>query len=464
MNDKPGNDRPFDVLVIGGGQAGIPLAQELAGAGRRVGLAERSHLGGSCVNFGCTPTKAALASAQVAEQSRRAADYGVLTGPVRVDFRAVMERARGVARESREGLEKGMQAEGAPEWLKGQARLAGRGEGGFLVEVGGETYTAAQVVLNTGTRSVIPDIPGLRDVPFLHAGNWLDLNECPAHLAILGGGYIGLEMSQFYRRMGSEVTVIDSHGGVAGHEDQDVAGAVQRLLEREGIRFRLKTELLGVEPLGTGARLRLRQQGQEETLEVSHLFVATGRKPNTDDLGLETVGVRVDRQGIVEVDQRLATSVPGLWAAGDIRGGPMFTHTAWDDYRVLASQLLGDGSRTTERIVPYGLFTEPQLGRVGLSETQAREAGHQVAVSRFEMKKNGKAREIGEAEGFIKLVTEKGSGRILGAAVLASQGAEIVHSYIDVMNAHAPAAVIANAVHIHPTLAEAVQSAARALE
>lgn len=459
-------DAHYDVLIIGGGQAGIPLAHALAQGGQRVALAERKHLGGSCVNFGCTPTKAVLASARVAHQARRAAEYGVGVGEVVVDFAAVLARARRIAAESRAGLEEGLQDSENPRWLRGHARLEGRSGRGFQVRVGEDVMTATQVVLNTGTRSVIPDIEGLADVDPLHAGNWLDREELPGHLVLLGGGYIGAEMSQFYRRMGSRVTLIERGGQIADHEDPDIAAALQDVLTGEGVEVRLNTEVRQVErPPAGGVRLSLEQEGQETTLGATHVFVATGRQPNTDDLGLETVGVRVSDHGVVEVDARLATSVPGLWAAGDIRGGPMFTHTAWDDHRVLLSQLTGDGSRTTEhRIVPYGVFTDPQLGRVGMSEREARETGHDVRVARYEVSKNGKAAEIGETQGVIKLVVEAGSERILGAAVLAAEGAEIVHSYIDLMNAEAPVSVLRDAVHIHPTLAEAVQSATRLLE
>ncbi|WP_216322207.1 mercuric reductase [Deinococcus aestuarii] len=458
------DDTSFDVLIIGGGQAGIPLAHALAGEGRRVALAERKHLGGSCVNFGCTPTKAVLASARVAHQARRAAEYGLGVPEVRVDFPAVLARARRIADESRAGLEERLSDTDNPRWLRGHARLEGRDGGGFRVRVGDQLVTAAQVVLNTGTRSVIPDVEGLAEADVLHAGNWLDRGELPEHLALLGGGYIGAEMSQFYRRMGSRVTVIEQGEQLMDREDPDVASVLQDALRGEGIELRLNTELRRVERAGPGLRLTLGRNGRDETLEVTHLFVATGRLPNTDDLGLETVGARVAEHGTVEVDARLATNVPGLWVAGDIRGGPMFTHSAWDDHRVLLSQLAGDGSRTTAgRIVPYGVFTDPQLGRVGLTERQAREAGLGVRVACYEMGKNGKATEIGETQGLVKLVTEAESGKILGAAVLAAEGTEIVHVYIDLMNADAPVDRLRDAVHIHPTLAEATQSVTRLL-
>lgn len=460
----------YDVLIIGAGQAGVPLAGDLAKAGRRVALAERKHLGGSCVNFGCTPTKAVIASARVAHLARRAADFGVRIPTVEVDFPAVLARARRLVREFRESNEKTFQESNPTLLLCAHARLDGRDDGGaFRVRVGEQMVTASEVVLNTGTRSLIPPIAGLDEVDFLDAGNWLEWDDLPQHLVLLGGGYIGLEMAQFYRRMGSRVTVVDEGEQVIGHEDRDIAEALQRLLEAEGIEFRLgarATAITGRSGAG-GVTVTLEQENGQATLDASHLFVATGRKPNTDDLGLETVGVRMSEKGFIETDERLVTSVEGIWVAGDIRGGPMFTHTSWDDYRVLLSQMTGDEEqprRTTDRIVPYALFTEPQLGRVGMSEKQAREAGSNIQVGIYAMESNGQASERGETEGFIKVVVDAETQKLLGAAVLSAEGAEIVHAYIAIMNADAPVDVIKNAVHIHPTLSEAIQSAVSSLE
>lgn len=430
----------YDVFIIGGGQAGIPLAGALVKSGRRVALAERKNLGGSCVNFGCTPTKAAIASARVAQLARRGHDYGLRIPTVDVDFAAVIGRARGVAVEFRDSLAGGFGAN--PELIRGHARLTGRKGAAFMLTVDGRVVTADQVVLNTGTRSAIPKIDGLDSIDYLTAENWLDHTELPEHLAMIGGGYVGLEMGQFYRRMGSRVTVWQQGPRIAPREDEDVSAAMQKFLEGEGIEFRLNAQVRSVRELGG-----------------SHVFIGAGRVPNTGDLGLETVGVQTER-GIVKVDKRLATNVPGIWAAGDIRGGLMSTHTSWDDYRVLESQIVGDGARTTVRVTPYAMFTDPELGRVGLTEREARACPKcKILVKRFEMSSNGKAIEIGETGGFIKVVLDEHSGKILGAAVLAVEGAELVHMYIDIMNAKVPASVIRDAVHIHPTLAEAIQSA-----
>jgi pyruvate/2-oxoglutarate dehydrogenase complex dihydrolipoamide dehydrogenase (E3) component len=276
---------------------------------------------------------------------------------------------------------------------------------------------------------------------------------------MIGGGYVGLEMSQFYRRMGARVTVVHSEAQIAEREDRDVAQALQRLLEDEGVEFILDHRAKRVATTAKGVRTTIESKGRERHVETSHVFLAVGRKPNTDDLGLDTVGVNVSDKGIVEIDDRLEAGTPGIFAAGDIRGGPMFTHTSWDDYRILASQLLGDRSRTTDRIVPYAIFTDPELGRVGITEREARDKGRNVRIGRFEMQHNGKARELGETSGFCKVVVDADDAQILGAAVLALEGAELVHLFVDLMNAHARYEVLRDAIHIHPTLAEAMQSA-----
>ncbi len=429
----------FDILIVGGGQAGPPLARALAKAGKTVALAERKYLGGSCVNFGCTPTKAAIASARVAHLARRAGEFGLRIPQVDVDFAAVIRRANEAALESRTGLDRSFENSANPRLLRGHARFLGPG---FILQVGETRVTAKQVVIDTGTRTAVPDIPGLDKIDYIHSGNWLERTQLPERLAMIGGGYIGLEMAQFYRRMGSQVVVWETGPRIAMKEDEDVSAAIQHFLELEGIQFRLGAHIQSV--------------GE---LNASDVLIAIGRTPNTDDLGLDTIGVELDRRGYIKVDPRLATNIAGIWAAGDVHVGPQFTHTAWDDYRILMSQMSGDGSRTTERIVPYAMFTDPELGRVGMTEREALEKGLRFRVSRFDMNRNGKARELGETGGFIKVLLEEGTGKILGAAVLSVEGAELVHLYIDLMNAGASSTVIRDAIHIHPTLAEAVQSA-----
>src|SRR5687768_12260022 len=448
----------FDVLIIGAGQAGIPLAHALAKVGKRVGLAEREYLGGSCVNFGCTPTKAVISSARLVYQARRAAEFGLRIPTIEVDFQAVLERAKRILMESRNGLREGFEDSDNPKLLRGQARIESREDNRFRLSINDETISATQVVLDTGTRSLIPPIEGLADIDFIHSENWLEKTDLPKHLAIIGGGYIGLEMGQFYRRMGSLVTVIEESGQIAGREDEDVAKLLQQLLEKDGIEFQLNSRVKRVSSLNADVILTIETRDGPQQFEASHVFVATGRKANTDELGLETIGVGVSDDGIVKANERLETNVKDIWVAGDIRGGPMFTHTSWDDYRVLMSQLTGDGSHTTDRVVPYAIFTDPELGRVGTTENEARKSGKKIEVGRYEMKKNGKAREQGDTEGFVKVVVDTDTKRILGAAVLAVEGAELVHMYVDLMNAGAPYTVIKDAVHIHPTMAEALQS------
>jgi pyruvate/2-oxoglutarate dehydrogenase complex dihydrolipoamide dehydrogenase (E3) component len=464
MNKRKGKImQEFDVVIVGAGQAGPALAKSLAQAGRRVALIERKQVGGSCVNFGCTPTKAALASARVAHLARRAGDFGVSVSSVQPDFAAVLARAAGIAEHSRESLQASLTGRDNPLLIHGHARFVARDGDRFRLAVGDEEVVAAQVVLNTGTRSAVPPIDGLRDIDYLTAENWLAHRELPRHLALVGGGYIGLEMAQFYRRMGADVTVIESGAQIAAQEDPEVAAALQQMLESEGIRFRLNAKATRCRKTADGVTLTLDSDGKTEEFAATDLFIALGRKPNTDDLGLENIGLRPTAKGMLEVDQHLSTGVPGVWAAGDIRGGPMFTHTAWDDYRIVESQLIGDRSRTTTRIVPYALFTDPALGRVGMTEKQARQAGKNIKVARFDMKGNGRAIEAGETDGFIKVVVDAADERILGAAVLATEGAELVHIYVTLMNAGASWRVLDNAIQIHPTLAEAVQSAVASL-
>jgi pyruvate/2-oxoglutarate dehydrogenase complex dihydrolipoamide dehydrogenase (E3) component len=466
----------YDMLVIGAGQAGLPLASVLSQQGWRVAVAERKHLGGSCVNFGCTPTKAVLASAKLVYQAKKAAEFGLNIPAVDVDYGAVLERARRIAAESRDSLKKTFSEEG-PELLEGHAKFIGRDGENFRLEVNDKSVKAKQVVINTGTRSNLPKIEGLEEVRFIHAGNWLDENTLPEHVVILGASYIALEMSQFYKRMGSRVTVIGDSSQLMEREDADVATVLQTLLQKENITFYLSTNVTGVQRRNGKLVLTFNRKGdtskgkditpdtfasnsqEAQTIEASHLFIATGRQPNTDDLGLETVGVNVDDKGIIEVDERLTTNVPGIWVAGDVRGGGMFTHSSYDDFRILESQLIGDKLRTTERIIPYAIFTDPNLARVGMSEKEAKEKGANFKSVCYEMKKNGKAREIGEPQGFIKVLVEVDTQRLLGAAVLSGEAAEIIHPYILMMQNELPYTALESILCIHPTLSEATQSA-----
>lgn len=448
-----------ETAIIGGGQAGVPLARALAAAGREVVLIEQAHLGGSCVNFGCTPSKALIASARRAADARGAGALGIRVSQVEVDFPAVMDRVRAVVAQSKGELDASFKHNGGVRLVSARGRLDGQEGGRFRIRAGGTLVRAGRVVLNTGSRTAWPAIPGLDQVPVIDAENWVEMRECPSHLLMLGGGYIALEMSQAMQRLGSQVTVLQKGSQLADREDEEVAEALRAALERDGCRVRLGAEAQRIEATpGGGVRVHL----QDGVVDGSHLFLAVGRQPNTDDLGLQTVGVRPGQRGTLDTDDHLRLGVPNLWAAGDIRGGPAFTHTAYDDFRVLQSQMLGDGGDSRCRIVPYAIFTEPELGRVGMSEGEARRSGRRFRVGRHTMADSGKARELGKTEGFIKVVVDEDAGTVLGATALCEEGAEVVQLFVELMNAGATVDTVRGAIHIHPTLAEAAKNAALA--
>ena len=454
-----------ETAIIGGGQTGVPLARALAAAGHGVALIEREHLGGSCVNFGCTPSKALIASARRAADARRAGELGIRVRDVEVDFAAVMDRVRGFAAQARQELEASFAASDNPVLVAAHGRVEGQQDGRFRIRAGETLVRAERVVLDTGTRTQLPPIAGLDQVAVIDAENWIGLRQPPRQLLMLGGSYIALEMSQALQRLGCAVTVLQKAAQIAEHEDADVAATLQAALQRDGCRVDLDVDVQRIEALPNGVRAAgvraagVRVHFAGGSVDGSDLFVATGRQPNTDDLGLQTVGVERGKDGMVRVDDRLRTTVAGIWAAGDIRGGPAFTHTAYDDFRVLRSQFLGAGSHDTRRIVPYAVFTDPELGRVGLSETQARRSGKPVKIGRHAMTDSGKARELGKTEGFIKVVIDAETDRILGATVLCEQGAELVQLFVELMAGGATTQTVRDAIHIHPTLAEAAKNA-----
>ncbi len=452
----------YDVLLIGAGQSAIPLARELATHGKKVALVERKHLGGSCVNFGCTPTKAVIASARLAYHSQHAAELGINISHVEIDYPAVLARARKIVRATIQSLSDQLHECGV-DIVEGHAKFDGKSGDLFKIRVGVATYLAQDVVIDTGTRTRLPQIDGLESVGWIDAGNWMTVEKLPASMLILGGGYVGIEMAQFYARMGVAVTVIDSGDQILSHEDADIANAIQTLLEQEKIEFRLKADVKSIKKHQMGIEMTLIVAEKKEHLSAQTVFVATGRQPNTDDLGLYTIGLQPREDGVIEVDDTLASSVSGVWAVGDVRGGPMFTHTSWDDHRVLEWQLMKIGERKSiaGRIIPYAVFTDPELGRVGMTERQARkEHGDHVRVQHYDMSSNGRANQAGQSAGQIKLVIDSRTDRLLGAAVLSASGAELVSIYIAMMNAGATMDVLKQAMFIHPTLAEAVQSAA----
>ena len=449
-----------EFAIIGAGQCGVPLARALAEAGRRVALFESRHLGGSCVNFGCTPSKAAIASSRLAHQIRRAAEYGLHTGELRVDFAAVIARARSFADASRHSLEHSLRGQDNPRLIEAEARLDGRDGERFRVVAAGEAVLAAQVVLDTGTSSLLPPIEGLDAARCLLAENWLDRAMPPEHLLMLGGSYIGLEMAQFYHRMGSRVTLLTDAAQLAPREDADTAAVLLQAFADEGVAVHLNADIVRVAHAAGGVTLHL---ADGTAVAGSDLFVATGRTPNLGRLGLDTVGLQVAAGKPIEVDEHSATAVAGLHAGGDIRGGAQFTHTAYDDYLVLRSRFVGDGTHTTRRVTPYAMFTDPELGRVGETEAQARAHTPDARVVRRDFAEFGKAREIGRTGGFVKLVATPDGKRLLGATILGESGAELVHEMVAVMNADVDLATFRHGVHIHPTLAEGVHQALAAI-
>jgi pyruvate/2-oxoglutarate dehydrogenase complex dihydrolipoamide dehydrogenase (E3) component len=449
---------PYDAVVIGGGQAGPSLAARLAGAGMRTALVEKSHLGGTCVNDGCMPTKTLIASARTAHVARGAAQYGVtIGGPIAVDMAAVKARKDRIVGQSIDGLTRWLQSTPNLTLLWGHARFVGP----HAVEVSGETGTqvleAPKVFINVGGRALLPHWPGIAAVKVLTNTSMMDIDRLPEHLIVVGGSYIGLEFAQMYRRFGSRVTVIECADRLIAREDADVSREVQSILEREGVTFHLGVHCAKVAPANGGARIRiaLNANGAAHEVEGSHLLAAVGRRPNTDDLGLERAGIATDARGFIKVDDQLRTSVDGVWALGDANGRGAFTHTSYNDHEIVVANLLdGDHRRVSDRIPAYALFTDPPLGRIGITETEARASGRRVLSGLMPMSRVGRANERGETQGFMKVVVDADTERILGAALLCIEGDEIVHALLDVMAAGASYKVIQRAMHIHPTVSE----------
>ncbi len=442
----------FDAIVIGSGQAGNPLSHNLADRGWKVALIERDHLGGSCVNYGCTPTKTMVASAQSAHDARRAPDLGVDTGTVAVDLPRIVARKNEVVQVWREGQQEKVASRPTLTLVRGVASFAGPHQ----VRVGDKTLTADKIFINTGTRSRIPPIPGLEETPYLTNRTILDLTEIPEHLLILGSGYIGLEFGQMFRRFGSEVTIIDKSSQIMPREDEEVAAALRAVLEKEGIHFHLSSNITHV--AGDRGRLRLTVETGDgessETITGSHLLVAVGRQPNTDDLCPEAAGIEMEK-GWISVNEFLETNVAGHYALGDVKGGPAFTHISYDDFQILYHNLFHDEKRSTEgRIVPYALYTDPELGRVGMTEKAARDAGYNLKIGCIPMSNVARAIERGETAGLMKVVINADTDRILGAAILSTSGGELVQTLMALMMADAPWTLFRKAIFIHPTLTE----------
>jgi len=448
----------YELIVVGAGQGGGPLAGAFAKAGRNVALVEREHVGGTCVNEGCTPTKTMIASARVAHLARRAGDYGVHTGEVSVDLERVRARKREMVGRFRSGSEGSLEKAGV-HLLRGEARFSG--EKALEVALDGDTrtLTADTVVLNVGGRPSLPPVAGLEDTPHLNSTTVMELAEVPEHLLVLGGGYVGLEFAQMFRRFGSQVTLIQRGPQLLPKEDADVAEAVTDILREDGVTVLLETEARAVEGTAHGVSLTVRAEGGERTLHGSHLLVATGRVPNSDLLNLAAAGVETDERGYIKVNGRLQTNVPGIYALGDVTGGPAFTHISYDDYRVVRDNLLHGADRTVEgRIVPYTVFIDPQLGRVGLSEGQAREQGFDVKIAKLPMSRVARALETDEPRGVMKAVVDRRTDKLLGAAVLGLEGGEVMSMLHVAMLAGLPVTALRDAPFAYPTLAESLNT------
>jgi pyruvate/2-oxoglutarate dehydrogenase complex dihydrolipoamide dehydrogenase (E3) component len=458
----------FDALIVGAGQGAAPLARALGEAGWKTAVIERKHVGGSCINFGCTPTKAMAASARVAYLARRADEYGVRTGAVAVDLASVLARRDALVARFRDGVQEGLERADKVELIFGHAAFDGPHAIAVQLNAGGSRRLAADhIVINTGTRAAIPPIPGLDQVPFLDASSIQQLDRLPGHLLVVGGSYIGLEFGQMFRRFGSQVSIVQRGPQLMDREDADVADAVREILMEDGLDVYLDADVLSA---GRGQRagevvLNLELPGGPVRLEGSHVLIATGRTPNADDLKLAAAGVETDDAGNIRVNGRLETSAPGIYAMGDVKGGPAFTHIAYDDYRVLKRNLLENGDATVDaRPVPYTVFIDPQLGRIGMTEAEAKESGRRILLAKLPMSQVARALVTGEPRGFMKAIVDADSGLILGGAALGVEGGELMAMLQLAMMGELPYPRLRDAVFAHPTLAEALNSLFASLE
>jgi len=446
--------RPFDAIIIGAGQAGPPLAGRLTAAGMSVALIERHLFGGTCVNTGCMPTKTLVASAYAAHLARRAADYGVmLDAPPRIDMARVKARADAVSAKARAGVENWLRGMKGCTVINGHARFVAPD----TVSVGEERLTAPRIFIGVGGRAAVPPLPGVDQVPYLTNTSLLALDRLPEHLIIIGGSYIGLEFAQMYRRFGAEVTIVEKEQRLVAREDEDVSQAIREILEGEGITMRLSAECIRLAPHPDGVAVGVEcASGNPETVG-SHVLLAVGRRPNTDDLGLDKAGVAADSRGYIQIDDFLKTNVPGIWALGECNGRGAFTHTAYNDFEIVAANLLdGEARKVSERILGYALYIDPPLGRVGMTDNQARASGRPLLAGHRPMSRVGRAIEKGEMQGFMKVVIDAETRKILGATILGTSGDEAIHGIIDIMNAGVPYTILQRAVPIHPTVSELI--------
>jgi pyruvate/2-oxoglutarate dehydrogenase complex dihydrolipoamide dehydrogenase (E3) component len=456
----------YDAVVIGAGQAGVPLATTLAKAGRKTALVEREHVGGTCINEGCTPTKTMVASAKVAYFNRRSEDYGVSNGQVAVDMIRVRQRKRDIVESFRSGGEKRL-ADAGVELIRGEARFSGSRELEVTLNSGATVQLSADnIFINVGARPANPPVEGLDSVPKLNSTTIMELDEVPDHLLVLGGSYVGLEFAQMFRRFGSRVTVVQRGKQLMSREDTDVAEAVAEIMRQDGIEVLLGTQTQGAAQGNDGKiRLRVSTPEGERTLEGSHLLVAAGRPPNTDRLNLDAAGIETDKRGQIKVNERLETNVEGVYALGDVKGGPAFTHISYDDFRIVRTNLLEGGNATiTDRKVPYTVFIDPQLGRAGLSEQEAREQGLNIRVAKIPMSYVARAIEVDETRGFMKAVVDPDTGQILGCAILGVEGGEIAAMLQIAMMGGVPYTTLRDTVFSHPTLSESLNTLFAAVE
>jgi pyruvate/2-oxoglutarate dehydrogenase complex dihydrolipoamide dehydrogenase (E3) component len=444
----------YDAIIIGTGQAGPSLAARLSKAGMQVAVIERGPFGGTCVNNGCTPTKTLIASAYVARVAQRAADYGVQIGtPVKVDMARVKARKDAVVERSNKSIEKSLRSLPNTAIYSGQGRF----RDAHTVIVGADTLIGERVFINVGARPYVPDLPGVHQVPYLTNESMMDVDFVPEHLIIVGGSYVGLEFGQMYRRFGSRVTIIEMGPRLLGREDPDVSDAIKDILMAEDIDIRLNAKCLALESAPPGVQVNLECTSGPPVVQGTHVLLAVGRVPNTDDLGVKEAGLETDARGYIKVDDTLRTSAANVYALGDCNGRGAFTHTAYNDYEIVADNLLlGAARKVSDRITIYGLFTDPPLGRVGMSEAEARHAGHEILVGKMPMKQVARAQEKGETQGFMKVLVDSSSKRILGAAVLGVGGDEALHSLVDAMYGHLTYTVVRHGVRIHPTVSELI--------
>jgi len=442
----------YDAITIGTGQSGPALTRRLVAAGRNVAIVERKLFGGTCVNTGCTPTKTLVASAYAAYLTRRAGDYGVtIGGPVGVDMKAVKARKDAVVAPSRNGVERSLKRLQGCTVYEGHARFVAP----KAVKVGDQLLEADQIFINVGARATVPPIPGLDQVSYLTNSSMMDVDFLPPHLVILGGSYIGLEFGQVYRRFGSEVTVIELAPRLIAREDEDVSLAIADILREEEIDIRVDSKVVGVEKRGSEIAVNIETAGRQSQVIGSHLLLAIGRRPNTDDLGLDKAGIMTDARGYIQVDDQLQTNVPGVWAMGDCNGRGAFTHTSWNDFEIVAGNLLDhEQRRVSDRINAYALYTDPPLGRAGMTEAEVRKSGRPALIATMAMEDVSRAYEKGETKGFMKILVDKETKQILGASLLGLSGDEVIHCILDIMYAKAPYTVLQRAMHIHPTVSE----------